>query len=76
MLGRSHLQDAYMENNEIIKHDGRDIPFTVSVYGEVIVKEFETHVRISKDDWNKYKQRLIPAFKQGDMKHGSTETGS
>ena len=46
------------------------------VYGETRVEYFEDHVRISLDDWNKYKQRLIPVLKQGDRKHatGNSET--
>jgi hypothetical protein len=75
MLGRSYVQDAYAENNELpSRSDRMHKPFEVHVYGEVIVREFETHVRISKNDWDKYKQRLIPVLKQGDRKDGSTDT--
>ncbi len=75
MLGRSYHSDALHENNEVpMKADERYKPFEVHVYGEVVVREFETHVRISKNDWDKYKQRLIPVLKQGDRKDGSTDT--
>ncbi len=75
MLGRSYVQDAYAENNELpSRSDSHHKPFEVHVYGEVVVREFETHVRISKRDWDKYKQRLIPVLKQGDRKDGSTNT--
>ena len=75
MLGRRYVQDAYAENNELPSRlDSHHKPFEVHVYGEVVVREFETHVRISKRDWDKYKQRLIPVLKQGDRKDGSTNT--
>jgi len=48
--------------------------FTIQVYNEVVVKEFENHIRISKRDWDRLKQRLIPVLKQeetGDMKHAT-----
>lgn len=48
----------------------------VWVCGETRIELYLDHVRISLDDWNKLKQRLIPVLKQGDMKDGSTETGS
>ncbi len=77
MLGNSYYAEANRENNEVpYKLDERYKPFEVSVYGDVLVREFETHVRISKDDWNKYKQRLIPVLKQGDTKDGNTEAGN
>lgn len=48
--------------------------FEVNVYGEVVVKEYSNHVRINKRDWDKFKQRLIPVLKQGDMKHATGNT--
>lgn len=76
MLNKTYLQESFLENAEVVKQEGKYHNFFVNVYGTVVVKEFETHIRISMDDWNKFKQRLIPVLKQGDMKDGSTETGS
>lgn len=47
----------------------------VMIYGSTRVDIYDDHVRIPLRDWNDIKQRLIPVLKQGDMKHGSTETG-
>jgi hypothetical protein len=74
MLNLSYFEESLMENEETIERYGKYNHFVVHVYGDVVLKEFEKHVRISKSDWEKYKQRLIPVLKQGEMKHGSTET--
>lgn len=77
MLGNSYSEDAHRENHEVpCRSDERYKPFEAHVYGCVVVREFESHVRISKDDWDKYKQRLIPVLKQGDRKNGNTEAGN
>lgn len=50
--------------------------YDITVYGEVLVKEFENRIEISRRDWDKYKPQIIAMLKQGDMKHAtrSTET--
>lgn len=62
-------------NSRIVRSPSTE-PQDLCVYGSTVVEFYGDHVRISLDDWNKYKQRLIPVLKQGEMKHGSTETGS
>ena len=69
-FGKSYYADAYDENQELVRTE----KLTLGVYGDVVVKEFPSHVRISREDWEKHKQRLIPVLKQGDWKDGSTET--
>jgi hypothetical protein len=71
MLNRSYFAESIIEGNEVL-----EAPFQCLVFGEVVVREFESHIRISKKDWDKYKQRLIPVLKQGDRKDGNAETGS
>lgn len=72
MIGESYMKEAYRENSEVDKN----IPFTVHVYGEVVVKEFSSHIRISKEDWNKFRPQIVAALKQGDRNHatGNRET--
>ena len=62
-------------NSRIVRSPSTE-PQDLYVYGSTVVEFYGDHVRMSLDDWNKYKQRLIPVLKQGDMKYGSTETGS
>lgn len=45
--------------------------FDVMVYGQTVVREHKTHVRISRDDWEKIKSVIIPLLKQGDVKHAT-----
>jgi UDP-N-acetylglucosamine pyrophosphorylase len=59
MMGTSFRKDVAKENEESYN-------FSVSVYNDVVVKEFKNHIRISMNDWEKFKQRLIPVLKQGE----------
>jgi hypothetical protein len=52
--------------NDVIKENEESFIFGVTVYNDVVVKEFKNHIRISMKDWNNYKQRLIPVLKQGE----------
>lgn len=69
--GRKNKSPYFWDN---LKENEQAADFDVQVYGETVVKEFSNHIRISKTDWNKYKQRIIPVLKQGDMKHASRDT--
>lgn len=60
----------------IIEHEKEDDRKDVWIMGTTRVEFYQDHVRIPLSDWNEIKQRLIPVLKQGDMKNGSTETGS
>lgn len=70
MIGSYHNQT--MHENSRAEHG----PCIIHVYGETVVKEFDNHIRIRKEDWNKFSPRIIEALKQGDKKHatGNTET--
>jgi len=60
--------ESFDENDQVKRQ------FTIHVYHEVVVKEFENHIRISKRDWDRLKRRLIPVLKQeetGDMNHAT-----
>lgn len=57
------------DENERVKRQ-----FTIHVYHDVVVKEFENHIRISKRDWDRLKRRLIPVLKQeetGDKEYAA-----
>ena len=56
--------DAFFEMENANKFD-------VNVYGECAVKIYAGHVTLSREDWEKYKQRLIPVLQQGDKKHAT-----
>ena len=64
---RTFSEDNLRENEEANKYNS----FTVQVHGEVVVKEFKNHVRISKRDWDKFSPQIIEALKQGDKKHAT-----
>ena len=42
--------------------------YDISIYGGCVVKEFGDHIRINKQDWNKYKRQIIAALETGDKK--------
>lgn len=67
------MKDSYFADNCDENHASVKCPMTVHVYGDVVVKEFDNHIRIAKNDWLKYNQRLIPVLKQGDRKDATRD---
>jgi hypothetical protein len=75
----NHIQ-TIKENSETTKKSYLDEPpvLDVEIYGDVTVRIYKTHVRLTKCDWLKYKKQMISAWNKGDKKHatGNTEEGS